>query len=208
MNHGFKPGKRVLTTRSIPRPLIPAPIGFEPSTIAAQVGVGIACASFWRGLWYYLDDNLFPQNPLHSSLASLGMGTTGLALSQGLMAKMAQREIANQKIHLPGKYSTVARFATLYGVSISCVLVWRGAWMMWDVGYEKWHKDKEAKATDPGHLTNSGLLSHFVAVGGLLAFGRFASVLAPPARVSILKDLTFKANTWRQYASAAKWFFK
>lgn len=85
--------------------------------------------------------------------------------------------------------------------------------MMWDVGYEQWHKhssrDKEdAKATDPGHRTHSGLLSHFVAVGGLLAFGRFASVLAPPARVSILKDLTFKANTWREYASAAKWFFK
>lgn len=77
--------------------------------------------------------------------------------------------------------------------------------MGWDIAYEKLNKQS---ATDKGHLTRSGIGSCALATFGLLAFGRFSSVLAPPAKVSILEDLAFKATTWQQYSKAAKWFFK
>lgn len=77
--------------------------------------------------------------------------------------------------------------------------------MGWDIAYEKISKQS---ATDKGHLTKSGAASCVLAAIGLLAYGRFSSVLAPPAKVSILEDLAFKAKTWQQYSKAAKWFFK
>jgi hypothetical protein len=53
-------------------------------------------------------------------------------------------------------------------------------------------------------------MSHFAAAAGLLAMGRFSSVLAPPANISIMKDISFKkaTRTWMDYSAAAKWFFK
>lgn len=141
----------------------------------------------------------------------MGLGTIGLAVTQGVIARQAEKSVASKKLFLPEFYTYGARFGTLYCVATSCILVWRGAWLGWDVAYEYFYKDStgaKVKATDPGHLTNSGLLSHGIAIGGLLAFGRFSSVLAPPARASILSDLAMKARTWKEYSASAKWFFK
>ena len=168
------------------------------------------------------------------------------------------------------------RFGALYCVSTSCILVWRGAWLLWDVVYEEGvhyyinsstlteKNDADIKerhdqihqlmanhshshhhtidqgsnrrvdgnaaaaaalnnetsgnskttasdaisATDPHHLSLSGLLSHGVATVGLLALGRFASVLAPPARVSIVKDTPLYAKTAKEFMKKANWLFK
>lgn len=91
----------------------------------------------------------------------------------------------------------VARFGALYTVAVSCVLVWRGTWVGWDVLYEYMYlrSDPEnPKSTDRGHATHSGLLSHFTAVGLLLGTGLFASVLAPPAAVSVIRDFAVKTG--------------
>lgn len=183
------------------------PIGMAPVGVFQQVAIGVACASYWRGMWYILDDNLFPENPLMSATSCLGLGTLGLAGTQGFIARQAEKDLINKRQHLPRHYSSFARFGSLYAVSTSCVLIWRGAWVMWDVAYEKFHGD-EVKATDPKHLTKSGMLSHGAACVGLLCLGSFASVLAPPARASVLKDCALKAKTWQEYSKAAKWFFK
>jgi len=183
-------------------------LGFAPlgvTSIPTQVAIGVASASYWRGMWYILDDNLFPDNPLHSAVASLGLGSFGLAFGQGAIARKAEYYARKEAAKLPFYYTPMARFVTLYCVATSCVLVWRGAWMGWDIAYEKISKES---ATDRGHLTKSGIGSHVLATLGLLAFGRFSSVLGPPAKVSIMKDLAFKATTWKQYSKAAKWFFK
>ena len=179
------------------------PIGVTP--IPTQVAIGVASASYWRGMWYILDDNLFPENPTYSAMASLGLGSFGLAFIQGAIAKKAEYYAKKEAVKLPSYYPSIARFGTLYCVATSCILVWRGAWMGWDIAYEKLQKES---ATDKGHLTISGIGSHVIATLGLLAFGRFSSVLGPPARVSILEDLAFKATTWQQYSKSAKWFFK
>ena len=50
-------------------------------------------------------------------------------------------------------------------------------------------------ATDPGHATKSGALSHVVAISLLLSTGLFASVLAPPAAVSVIRDFTVRTAT-------------
>lgn len=199
------------------------------SPVWSQISIGVACASYWRGAWYVLDDNLFPHNPLYSATASLGLGSAGLVLAQGFIANQCEKEqrtqmlLANKKNHHPGNHKlqlqlpSLKRFGTLYCVATSCVLVWRGTWMFWDIAYETFgipnenaHGDpqQQAAATDRGHLTKSGILSHSIAIGCLLAFGRFSSVLAPPARASILSDFTFKAKTWKEYSSAAKSIFK
>lgn len=186
------------------RPIVP--LGIKP--ISAQVGVGMLCASYWRGMWYVCDDNLFPNNPLYSGTASLVIGTSGLAITQGSMAYFYQKQMQKNK-KLPYLYSPLARFSTLYCVSVSCVLVWRGAWILCDVAYNHLNKE-QAKCTDRHHLTYSGTLSHFGAAIGLLAMGRFSSVLAPPSNISLLKDLAFRGRTqtWKEYSDAAKWFFK
>lgn len=89
------------------------------------------------------------------------------------------------------------RFGAIYSVAVSCVLVWRGTWLGWDCLYARMHPliapnqlDTETvNATDPGHATKSGFLSHLAACVLLLGTGFFASVLAPPAAASVIRDL-------------------
>ena len=196
--------------------------------ILSHVGVGMGAASFWRGAWYILDDQLFPDNPNHSALSSLALGTCGMAASQGLVS----RAMAVRNSYL----KPVARFGALYVVAMSCVLVWRGTWVGWDCVYEHYHNVNKhhhqnshdaqrqrrdsstltttatttaassssalehspahtaVKSTDPGHLTSSGLASHGFAIVALSAAGVFASVLAPPAAVSVIKDLAVQTS--------------
>lgn len=179
------------------------PIGV--ASIPTQIAIGFASASFWRGMWYILDDNLFPDDPTASAVTSLVGGTLGLATVQGIVARKAKYYAAKEVQILPSYYPKIARFGTLYCVTASCILVWRGAWMGCDVVYEQMTNHS---ASEPGHMTRSGVWSHVLAAAGLLAFGRFSSVLGPPARISILKDVAFNATTWHQYSKAAKWFFK
>ncbi len=153
--------------------------------------------SFWRGAWYILDENLFPENAFYSATASLGLGTTGLMMTHSIADSIKAAEASYQKnkrkVSFPSNYSQLRRFGGLYCLSISVVSIWRGTWMMWDIGYERFHKD-EVKATDPGHLQKSGSASHLFGVMGLLTIGRFSSVLAPPASISMIKDTFARIN--------------
>lgn len=159
----------------------------------------MASASFWRGSWYILDDSLFPDSPIRSATASLGLGTIGMAASQGLVSRA---ELVKGM-----RAQRMARFGALYAVATSCVLVWRGTWMFWDIAYEQVHHCPISKegpaATDKGHATTSGLASHVVALAGLVGCGLFASVLAPPAAASVIKDLSVKSAV-RTYTGPAQ----
>lgn len=155
-------------------------------TVCTHVGVGMASASFWRGAWYVLDDHMFPESPVKSACASLGLGVVGMVASQGLV----QKSEALAKLGSVRRVQ-VARFAAIYSIALSCVLVWRGTWMMWDVAYETW---TESHPTQPGHATKSGVLSHGISALGLLSCGLFASVLAPPAAASVIRDLAVKTG--------------
>lgn len=107
-------------------------LGFAPlgvTSIPTQVAIGVASASYWRGMWYILDDNLFPDNPLYSAVASLGLGSFGLAFGQGVIARKAEYYARKEAAKLPFYYTPIARFVTLYCVATSCVLVWRGGEM-------------------------------------------------------------------------------
>ena len=192
--------------------------------VMTHVGVGMGAASFWRGAWYILDDHLYPDDAASSALASLGLGIVGMAASQGLVARV--EHLSTNR--LPFR---AARFGALYTIAVSCVLVWRGTWVGWDVLYEKYHsqelkslesgaesskhsdnhhhhhhflpateasnnssKGEPVQATDPGHATKSGVLSHVVAVTVLGGTGLFASVLAPPAATSVIRDMAVRAT--------------
>jgi len=54
-------------------------------------------------------------------------------------------------------------------------------------------------------LFYSGIASHVLATAGLLAMGRFASVMAPPANVSVLRD-QFIYGQGKSFVRAVKKF--
>lgn len=168
--------------------------------LATHVCVGVGAASFWRGAWYILDDHLFPQDAVKSAAASFGLGIAGLFGSQGLVER-AERLSRNAARVRPTSLA-VARFGAIYTVATSCVLVWRGTWVGWDCLYEYMHPHEDTKSTDPGHATNSGVLSHVAALTLLLGTGLFASVLAPPAAISVIRDHTVRSATSQYMAPA------
>jgi Fuseless len=221
-------------------------------TLATHVAVGMGAASFWRGAWYLLDDHLYPDDKPKSAAASLGLGIVGMWASQGLVARaerleqkaaallLQQQQQGRSSLQWLGRFRLsptalsswavkLPRLGAVYTVAVSCVLVWRGTWVGWDVLYELYHHDPGAamtmgpggghhhvhphhshhnhsttstgmlvthptKATDPGHATHSGLLSHGIAVGFLLTTGLMASVLAPPAAVSVIRDVAIRSS--------------
>jgi len=197
-----------------------SPFGPQPpATVLRNVLIGCGAASFWRGAWYILDDNLFPEDPAKSASASLLGGITGMFLSQGLIkrSEIVVNHFPKEQLLFP---RGVYRFGAVYCTVISVVLVWRGAWLSWDVFYEglhskeAWHASKssflhhnvyhqlhedsespsQVEATATGHATRSGLFSHISAICLLLGMGCFSSILAPPAAVSILLDKSVKSS--------------
>jgi Fuseless len=188
------------------------------STVWSHIGIGMASASFWRGAWYILDDNLYPNDPLRSSISSWSLGVFGMFASQGLVQKADSwaltRATAATKhpssfvrnvisIRLP----QIARFAAIYSLAASCVLIWRGTWMMWDIVYE--HGTSGKRATEPQHATYSGLWSHGIAIVGLTSCGLLASVLAPPAAIAKITNCAVTKATAAQPSMRivdTKWF--
>ena len=178
--------------------------------VGQHVLIGMGVSSFWRGAWYILDDHLFPGESAKSALASFGLGVAGMTASQGLVAKceeLAKKQPLESK--LLARRLKVYRFGALYTIAMSCVLVWRGTWVGWDVLYEYTHPQQTpcktgVKSTDPGHLSTSGLLSHVLAVSVLVGTGLFASVLAPPAATSIVRDWAVQAGAKPYHGPAGK----
>lgn len=195
-----------------------SPFGPQPVPLVLRnFLIGCGAASFWRGAWYILDDNLFPNDPTWSASSSLLGGMAGMLLSQGMIKRyevLMNHHTADQLLFRRSVY----RFGAIYCSALSVVLVWRGAWLSWDCFYEglhskqawqaskssflhhsvynQMHRDAvgEVDATATGHATRSGLFSHLTAVALLLGMGTFASVLAPPAAVSIIHDATVKSS--------------
>jgi hypothetical protein len=62
----------------------------------------------------------------------------------------------------------------------------------------------QEEPTKPGHLSKSGVLSHGLAAAGLLGCGLFASVLAPPAAASVIRDIAVKAGGKSSYSGPAQ----
>lgn len=109
---------------------------------------------------------------------------------------------------------SMLRFAIIYSLVLSVVCVWRGTWMSWDILYAKYYNDylsnrsgkiattdastsneiavdhDKIHASEPGHALRSGLMSHYTAVFILCSLGLVASVFAPPAAISVLRDNT------------------
>lgn len=120
----------------------------------------------------------------------------------------------------------------LYGIGTACVLTWRGTWLLWDeAGHfvadaiKSWnqagvkasttiipqeHHHGESTLTDHPDITEpvlfySGIVSHVVATVGLLYIGRFTSIMAPPANITIVLD-TFIHGKGKGFARAVQAF--
>ena len=110
------------------------------STLPVQITTGILCASYWRGSWYILDHTLFPNNRFVSGIVSLTVGSALLGLQQYILSpayngtKTLVRLLPppTSSISLRRRYIQTNRFIVLYGIATSCVLLWRGTWLLWD----------------------------------------------------------------------------
>lgn len=141
-----------------------------PASLALQVVTGVLCASYWRGAWYILDYKLFPTDNLKSGIASLTLGGGLLGMAQYILSpsyngtKAIVRMLPPPRsVTLRTRYIQTNRFIMLYGISTSCVLIWRGTWLMWDEGAHfiadtlssRWRS--EQKETNPKHCPNTTL---------------------------------------------------
>ncbi len=111
------------------------------STLPLQISIGILAASYWRGSWYVLDHILYPNERLKSGIASLLSGAALLGLQQYILSpsyngtKQLVRLLpppSSSSIMFRRKYIQANRFLLLYGIATSCVLLWRGTWLLWD----------------------------------------------------------------------------
>ena len=267
------------------------------STLPVQIATGILCASYWRGSWYILDHTLFPNNRFVSGIVSLTVGSALLGLQQYILSpayngtKTLVRLLPppTSSISLRRRYIQTNRFIVLYGIATSCVLLWRGTWLLWDeaahciadtiasyngtttermlssataeltkaaislerqsltsntrtkISDEQYKVQSSSNTSsdmttvaipsthhnpDSNHhhdlhhgestltqhpdmeentLFYSGIASHVLATAGLLAMGRFASVMAPPANVSVLRD-QFIHGQGKSFVRAVKKF--
>jgi hypothetical protein len=215
-------------------------------SLPLQVTVGVLCASYWRGAWYIFDYTLFPDDRVKSSLTCLSLGSILLGMEQFILSRsyngtkwLVRALPPPSNVSLRTYFKKMNRFLSLYGIAISCILVWRGTWVMWDVAADEVsehlqrrfsndkpiivseEKDKQPSQERHTHehedsvshheidktLFYSGIASHVTATIGLLLIGRFKSVMAPPANVSMMKDM-FIHGQGKKFARAARSFAK
>lgn len=157
--------------------------------------VGASVASFWRGAWFCADALLYPEDQTSSCAASCCLGFGGFSLLYTVMPRLPRSVVSIRLI----------RFTGLYLASLSIVFTWRGTWLGWDILTAKVEaivgdsaRIKEGGAAHTGNERNSevdwklflsGITSHVVSLLVLVACGHASSVLAPPARISMLADL-------------------
>ena len=100
-----------------------------------NISIGFACASFWRGAWYIFDELLYPDDIVKSSLASLLLGSAGIITSQTIPAFESTEVTKKNRTIYKRLWSIIHKSSPvrLYSLALSCVLVWRGAWVGWDV---------------------------------------------------------------------------
>jgi hypothetical protein len=168
------------------------------SKLPTQIGVAMGVATFWRGAWYVMDGVVFPEDVGKSALASFAAGVAGLAGVQRIAAPMVLR---NAEINST-PVTKATRYLLLYGIGISCVAVWRGTWLGWDLAHEKF-VNAHPKATDAPIV--SGAYSHVTAVVGLCASGYLSSVLAPPAVMLLINDEALRNKN--AFLKGANWLF-
>ena len=182
-------------------------------SLPLQISVAAGVATFWRGAWYVMDGCVFPDDPVRSAAASAAAGAAGLAGVQRVAAPAVLRHARSTGRPIPPH----ARYALLYGMGLSCVAVWRGTWLAWDVAHEALFLERGERAATAAPVT-SGLASHAAAVVGLGATGYASSVLAPPAVCLLLNDDALRRrdcssdagarDARRAFLRGATWLFK
>jgi len=129
------------------------------------VVIGCLVASSWRGAWYILDSYLWPDDKTMSSSMSLLIG----ALLFWLL--VALQPFLGARINAFGRAARLVDLLFSYVGFWSCVLIWRGAWVLWDVAFDG--------PTDDS-FTTSAWVSHVVGISFLVLLGAVRSLNAPP----------------------------
>lgn len=118
--------------------------------------------SYWRGCWQIMDVILFPNNELHSLLASLCIGILCeilFGLTQNVLTKLSNIKKCSILFVILSRTYTI-----IY--CICSVNHWRGVWMSWDYL--------------TGISWQSGLISAFFGLFMLALTRGVKNILAPP----------------------------
>jgi Fuseless len=135
---------------------------FTAFVVIGNIAIGCCAASFWRGAWYILDDNLYPDDPFKSAISSFVLGTLGIAYtttipttanistSSGTIASSSSSSLVANTL----RGITLGRLAHIYAIAWSCVLVWRGTWLAWDC-FDLWINENEMCTNTQNHTTDN-----------------------------------------------------
>lgn len=162
--------------------------------------VAVAVSSVWRSAWHIIDGFLLPQRPLASALASLGLGS---ALYLAMSA--VQPALASWARARPSLLRSIWALDTLYSYAglWVCVLVWRGAWALWDEAF--------GYGLPPSDLAGaqrviSACASQGVGLALLLCTGTTRSLNAAPTLLAFDTNPVFGAVvSGDQYLAAGRW---
>lgn len=134
--------------------------------------IAAAVTSAWRGAWLLLDALLLPEHPLGSCMASIGMGSIGLALLAAVQPELASWARAHQQQR--ALWAADALYSYLGGWV--CVLYWRGVWLLWDYAFQRGLPSRPIDA----ELAADGCASHAVGLSMLLLLGAMRNFVASP----------------------------
>mmetsp|Transcript_54125 Transcript_54125/g.114999 ORF Transcript_54125/g.114999 Transcript_54125/m.114999 type:complete len:254 (+) Transcript_54125:125-886(+) len=157
-------------------------------------GIASACVLIWRGTWLLWDEGAHrvadALSTLQPRLPQVGNDNDSPAKLNGNVAALIKQRQPLQQQQLPQQMLQRLPLAAS----------------------PHKHQDHHGESTVTDHddadenvLFYSGIASHVVATAGLLFLGRFASVMAPPANVSMIKDV-FVHGRGKEFARAARSF--
>jgi hypothetical protein len=190
----------------------------KPSSALVSLGLGCLGMAMSQGLVHRAETWSERVGGRVTNLITVGKKRTINSSRCALPWKKGQQRSSSVFFSSPKQrlLLTAGRIGATYTIALSCVLVWRGTWMAWDILYESLprasalysnlnmssslidgsnHLETTNATTDAGNLTRSGLLSHLTAIGLLISVGLFASVLSPPAAASIIRDVSVRSSS-------------
>tara|TARA_B110001452_G_scaffold171528_1_gene143659 strand:- start:2538 stop:3188 length:651 start_codon:yes stop_codon:yes gene_type:complete len=138
--------------------------------------IAAAVASAWRGAWILLDALFLPEQPVRSAVLSVALGAAFLVCAVAPQPALAAWARARRERRV--LWAADAMYT--YAASWVCVLLWRGVWALWDIGFDQGlppAKHDMARA-------RSGAISHAVGLVVLLVLGALRNLVASPMLIA------------------------
>eukprot|EP00471_Norrisiella_sphaerica_P005968 CAMPEP_0184488674 /NCGR_PEP_ID=MMETSP0113_2-20130426/13057_1 /TAXON_ID=91329 /ORGANISM="Norrisiella sphaerica, Strain BC52" /LENGTH=176 /DNA_ID=CAMNT_0026871627 /DNA_START=236 /DNA_END=762 /DNA_ORIENTATION=+ len=150
--------------------------------------------AYWRGLWYLMDANLFPENKELSAWLSLVIGF-GISVLVFLTYHLLRPDQRKQSLKRSPIQWRAIETAFLHMAAAGSVFAWRGSWLLMDFYFF------------PNDATLSSWGGLLLGAGGLTLLSCFRNTVAPPM-ISAYDGDPAEVISYPPLPSALSVFFK